>query len=159
MSGCQAICAQLITPQVLVCNTVIVCLCVCASGPQTWKPCLPLHHVVSSLGGMSITDTMSPTCQGRERDRRERERGREEKRGRAGSVLLLKKGLTSPAVNTSEGKHHPTYRDGGYYLLRNVWEPLTASESICTEELQVQSDVKRVMEKQLPRNNNVFGHL
>lgn len=28
----------------------------------TWKPCLPLHQVVSSLGGMSITDTMSPTC-------------------------------------------------------------------------------------------------
>lgn len=28
----------------------------------TWKPCLPLHQVVSSFGGMSITDTMSPTC-------------------------------------------------------------------------------------------------
>lgn len=29
---------------------------------STWKPCLPLHHVVSSFGGISITDTMSPTC-------------------------------------------------------------------------------------------------
>lgn len=28
----------------------------------TWKPCLPLHQPVSSLGGMSMTDTMSPTC-------------------------------------------------------------------------------------------------
>lgn len=28
----------------------------------TWNPCLPLHHVVSSFGGISITDTMSPTC-------------------------------------------------------------------------------------------------
>lgn len=28
----------------------------------TWKPCLPLHHEVSSFGGMSMTDTMSPTC-------------------------------------------------------------------------------------------------
>lgn len=37
---------------------------------HTWKPCLPLHHVVSSFGGMSITDTMSPTC----REERGRER-------------------------------------------------------------------------------------
>lgn len=29
---------------------------------STWKPCLPLHQVVSSFGGMSITETMSPTC-------------------------------------------------------------------------------------------------
>lgn len=28
----------------------------------TWKPCFPLHHEVSSFGGMSMTDTMSPTC-------------------------------------------------------------------------------------------------
>lgn len=27
----------------------------------TWKPCFPLHQPVSSLGGMSMTDTMSPT--------------------------------------------------------------------------------------------------
>lgn len=27
----------------------------------TWNPCLPLHHVVSSFGGISITETMSPT--------------------------------------------------------------------------------------------------
>lgn len=28
----------------------------------TWNPCFPLHHEVSSFGGMSMTDTMSPTC-------------------------------------------------------------------------------------------------
>lgn len=28
----------------------------------TWKPCFPLHQPVSSFGGMSMTDTMSPTC-------------------------------------------------------------------------------------------------
>lgn len=27
----------------------------------TWKPCFPRHHPVSSLGGMSMTDTISPT--------------------------------------------------------------------------------------------------
>lgn len=37
------------------CCVIEVMLC-------TWKPCLPLHQVVSSFGGMSITDTMSPTC-------------------------------------------------------------------------------------------------
>lgn len=35
---------------------------------STWNPCLPLHHVVSSLGGMSITDTMSPTCREHHRE-------------------------------------------------------------------------------------------
>lgn len=44
-----------------VCVCIYIGMCVFVSC-LTWKPCLPLHHVVSSLGGMSITDTMSPTC-------------------------------------------------------------------------------------------------
>lgn len=41
---------------------------------HTWKPCLPLHHVVSSLGGMSITDTMSPTCREQHKEERQEDK-------------------------------------------------------------------------------------
>ncbi len=35
---------------------------------STWNPCFPLHHVVSSLGGMSMTDKISPTFRKRNKD-------------------------------------------------------------------------------------------